>query len=131
MPKLEAIQYFLDELSNHIRTLRARGKRVIVELPFPIYDKSIPDLEIHNAIFGPLGSNEMASDRSQPNLRTQIISVAKSAGADIYDPRESLCDTQKCTYQVDGVSIYADNSHIAASESDILEPALLKALKTS
>jgi SGNH domain (fused to AT3 domains) len=131
LPRREAIQYFLDELSNHIRTLRAGGKRVVVELPFPIYDRSIPDLEIHNAVFGHLGSDEVALDRSLPNVRTQIISLAKSAGADIFDPRESLCDHQKCIYQVDGVSIYADNAHIAASQIGILETGLLKVLNTS
>ena len=51
----EACHRVLLELSEHIRELKRRGKRVIVSLPFPMYDKSIPNLEIRNAVFGRLG----------------------------------------------------------------------------
>jgi hypothetical protein len=48
----EARQRFFQELSEHIHKLKMHGKRVIVSLPFPYYDKSIPDLDVRNAVFG-------------------------------------------------------------------------------
>jgi hypothetical protein len=42
-------------------------------------------------------------------------------GANIFDPRKSLCPNQNCITEVDGVSIYRDGSHLAASQIGILE----------
>jgi peptidoglycan/LPS O-acetylase OafA/YrhL len=126
----ESIQYFLEELSRHIHDLRAAGKRVIVQLPMPVYDKSIPDLEIHNAFMGSLLGESVPSEVCPPILREEILSVAQDAGADIFDPRESLCEGQKCTYQVGGVSIYKDDNHIAASQIGILEANLFSTLSS-
>jgi hypothetical protein len=124
----EAFQYFLDELSLRIRELRAAGKHVIVAVPFPAYDRSIPDLEIHNAVFGPLIGASKPRDLYPPGMREQVVSTAKSAGADIFDARQSLCQNRKCIYQIDGVSIYKDDSHLAATPIGILEDNLFKAL---
>ena len=126
----ESIQYFLEELSRHVHDLRAAGKRVIVQVPIPIYDKSIPDLEIHNLLFGPLLGEIVASDICPSVLREQIRSVAQNAGADIFDPRQSLCKGQKCIYQIGDVSIYTDNNHIAASQIGILEANLFSTLSS-
>ena len=112
---------FLQELSNHILRLEAGGKRVIVSLPFPMFDKSIPDLEIRNAIFGSFGLAGTAKDITSFEFRKQIASVARSTGAEVFDPRESLCAGQYCITQVGGVSIYKDDNHIAASQIGILE----------
>lgn len=54
--------------------------------------------------------------------------MAKHAGADIFDPRVSLCDGHGCTYQIDGVSIYLNNDHIAASQAGILKADLIRTL---
>jgi peptidoglycan/LPS O-acetylase OafA/YrhL len=125
----EARNRFLDELAEHIRELRMNGKRVIVSLPFPMYDKSIPDLEIRNAVFGGLGLNAAARDITLPIMRDQLASVAQRAGADIFDPRESLCDGENCITQLNGVSIYKDDNHIAASQIGILGDEFKKALQ--
>lgn len=117
----EARRCFLQELTDHIHKLKMDGKRVIVSLPFPIFDKSIPDLEIRNAIFGRFGLTGVATDITLPSLRDQVAWVAKSTGADLFDPRASLCYEQKCITQLNGVSIYKDNNHIAASQIGILE----------
>ncbi len=125
----ETCRAFLKELSEHLHELRMRGKRVIVSLPFPMFDKSIPDLEIRNAVFGGFGLTGTATDITLPSLRDQVASIAKMAGADTFDPRESLCYQGKCITQVNGVSVYKDNNHIAASQIGILESNLRRVLQ--
>jgi peptidoglycan/LPS O-acetylase OafA/YrhL len=127
----EAFPYFLVELSREVRNLRAAGKRVIVALPFPVYNKSIPDLEIHNAVFGRLVGESVAWNLFEPGIRDQITSAATKAGAEIFDPRQSLCENQECIYQINGVSLYKDDNHMAGSGVGILEANLGKTLAGS
>jgi hypothetical protein len=116
----EGTQAVLAELRDHVHQLKLHGKRVIVALPFPLFDKSIPDLEIRNAVLKRFGGAEVARDVTLPDLRNQIETIAKSMGAETFDPRQSLCDNHTCLTQVDGVSIYKDEGHIAASQIGIL-----------
>ena len=125
----EMIQRFFQELSQHIRRLKIRGKRVIVSLPFPFFDKSIPDLEVRNAVFGRFGLAGVVTELTLPTVRDQVASVAESSGADIFDPRKSLCPDQNCITELGGVSIYKDNSHIAASQIGILEGNMEQVLR--
>jgi hypothetical protein len=119
---------FLQELAEHIRTLRGLGKRVIICLPFPRYDKSIPELEIRNAVFGRFGLGGIAKDLTLPALRERIKSIATHEGAELFDPRASLCRGNDCITQVNGVSIYIDSKHIAATEISVLESNLAQVL---
>jgi peptidoglycan/LPS O-acetylase OafA/YrhL len=119
-----ARQMVLQEISEEIRALRTAGKRVILSLPFPVYNKTIPDLEIRNAIFGGLGLAGVARDRDLASYTDQMALVATHAGAEIFDPRKSLCGAAGCLTEVDGVSIYTDNNHIAASQIGIFRDAL-------
>ena len=129
-PSLEKIRrLFLSDLSDEIRTLTALGKRVVICLPFPAYDKSIPNLEIRNAIFSKVGLADQATDYTLPAFREQIIDLSKASGADIFDPRKSLCSGTLCITQIDGVSIYIDNNHIAKSQIGILEDNLRQVLE--
>jgi hypothetical protein len=86
-----------------------------------MYDKSIPDLEVRNAVFGRFGLSGVATDLTSPSFRDQLLTVVESEGADVFDPRVSLCVKQSCISQVNGVSIYRDAYHIAASQIGILE----------
>lgn len=117
----ETRRRFLNELSDQIHTLQSSGKRVIVALPFPMFNKSIPDLEVRNAVFGRFGLGGTAQDITLPEFRDQLVFLAKSAGAEIFDPRKSLCYQGSCITQLNGVSIYKDDNHIAASQIGILE----------
>jgi peptidoglycan/LPS O-acetylase OafA/YrhL len=129
LPRSEMERRFIDELSQHIHTLKVLGKKVVVSLPFPIYQRSIPDMQIHNAMFSKLGSTLQPRQLDTLALRERIRAAATAAGAVLFDPRESLCDDRKCIYQRDNVSIYTDASHIAASESGILDANLGAALR--
>jgi peptidoglycan/LPS O-acetylase OafA/YrhL len=114
----EATSRFVQELSERIHKLRSMGKRVMVSLPFPMFDKFVPQLEIRNAMFGKFGLAGVPTDRTLPSLRAQIADIA---GDDVFDPRKSLCRADGCLTEIDGVSIYMDNHHIAASQIGILE----------
>jgi len=119
---------FLRELSAEIRELKLHGKRVIVSLPFPIFNESIPDLEARNAVFGKFGFMRNAEEVDSPRMRREVARVAQATGADVFDPRESLCKDQRCITEVNGVSIYKDAAHIAASQIGILDANLRQVL---
>lgn len=133
--EVERRRLVLAELSDEIQTLEARGKRVILSLPFPMFDRSIPDIQVRNALFHGLVSPAVAIETSSSIMRRDLASLAKVTGAEIFDPRESLCGRTDCVTEVDGVSIYRDRSHIAASQIGILkdnmESALQLALESS
>jgi hypothetical protein len=117
----DVVRRVMDELAAHIRLLRSFHKRVIVSLPFPIYDKSIPDLEIRNAVFANLGLRGEATDQTVLDVRQRLLAVANETGADVFDPRKSVCKADRCITEVGGVSIYKDSSHIAASQIGLLQ----------
>lgn len=125
----ELRRQFLTDLSDEIHLLKNHGKTVIVCLPFPIFLERIPELEISNAIFGRVGSFKTPKETSSFSLREEIRDVALSAGADIFDPRETLCPAGPCTTSVGGVSIYMDNNHLAKSQVNILENSLRAVLQ--
>jgi peptidoglycan/LPS O-acetylase OafA/YrhL len=130
----EAWAQFLRETGETIRTLRKNGRRVIVSLPFPIYDLLLPDYQIRFIdLYGhtrleklfPNPIELMPAERSE-----ELRSVAAAAGAIVYDPRETLCPNGVCHFAVDGVSLYSDQSHLATSQLGVVQPGILKALQT-
>ncbi len=120
---------FLSDLSGEIRTLRDSGKNVVVGLPFPMYDTRIPELDISNSVFGRFGFSASARELTSPSFREEIRAAAVSAGAEIFDPRLSLCQGENCLTQVRGVSIYKDADHLAGSQVGILESNLREVLQ--
>ena len=125
----ELRRQFLTDLSDEIHLLKNHGKNVIVCLPFPIFLERIPELEMSNAIFGRIGLFKTPKETSSFYLHEEIRDVALSAGADIFDPRETLCPGGPCTTSVGGVSIYMDNNHLAKSQVNILENSLRAVLQ--
>lgn len=117
------------QLSEQMRQLKANGKRVILTLPFPMYDKLIPQLEIRNAVFGRLGLAGTPTDMTLPVVRDEMVAIAKNSGAEIFDPRASLCDAHGCATELNGISIYKDDNHLVASRIEILESNLKQALE--
>jgi hypothetical protein len=121
-----ASSIIVKELLDRAKVLKAAGKRVIITLPFPIWDKSIPDLMIRNAI---LRIDELPVElTSSKLLRAQIETIATMSGAEIFDPQISLCNNSYCLYQIDGVAIYSDSDHIATSQLFIFERDLRRVL---
>jgi peptidoglycan/LPS O-acetylase OafA/YrhL len=125
----ELISRFEKDLTAEIHTLREHGKNVIICLSFPIFDQRIPELEISNAVFARFGLPETANDTTSLSLREEIRAVAFRAGAEVFDPRLTLCPGQDCLTQVGGVSIYKDDSHLAGSQVGILDSNLREVLQ--
>ena len=119
------------DLSDVIHTLRNRGKKVVVSLPFPIFSEPIPELAISNRLFGRFGLSQDPKEISSASLREEIRAAAVGAGAEIFDPRETLCPDGHCITEVDGVSIYKDESHLAGSQVHILASNLRDVLERS
>jgi peptidoglycan/LPS O-acetylase OafA/YrhL len=130
----EAWQQFLLETGGTIRALRKNGRRVIVSLPFPVYSMLIPDYQIRFIDFylhpqlQKLFPNPIQLIPEQYSV--DLRAVASAAGAIVYDPRQTLCHDGHCTYAIDGVSLYSDQSHLATSQLGVVRPGILKALQT-
>jgi hypothetical protein len=122
---------FAADLSDAIHTLRNHGKKVVVSLPFPIFNESIPQLAISNRVFGKFGLSQVPKEVSSPSFREEIRASAVRAGAEIFDPRMTLCPNGQCMTEKNGVSIYKDDSHIAGSQIHILESSLRDVLERS
>jgi len=72
---------FFSELTAQIRQLQSLGKRVIICMPFPVYDASVPSLEIHNAVFSRFGLARVAKKNPLPDFSEQILEVSRATGA--------------------------------------------------
>jgi peptidoglycan/LPS O-acetylase OafA/YrhL len=121
----QAWHLVMNEMDGHIRDLRKMGKRVILTVPFPIYDKFIPDMEIRNIGLAPFRIAALEPIQLIPDtLRHDVRDLAARAGADLYDPNETLCKGGKCIYAVDGISLYVDHIHLAPSSLEPLRPGL-------
>jgi hypothetical protein len=118
----------LADLADEIHQLKVQGKNVVIGLPFPLYDVNLPELEISNAVFGKFGLAESPIDRTSRALGEEIRATALSNGAEVFDPRATLCSGPHCLVEVGGVSIYMDSNHIARSQIAILEEPLRNAL---
>lgn len=117
------------DLADEIRTLERSGKRVIVCLPFPIFSDRIPEVQISNAVFARFGFWETPTEITSPSLREEIRVAAIGAGAEIFDPRETLCRGGHCVTEIGGLSLYKDESHLAGSQVNILESSLRNVLQ--
>jgi hypothetical protein len=118
------------DLASTIRALQSKGKRVIIGLPFPYYDRSIPELETNAAIVRHRWMLGHPLEMDTVDVREKLQALATNTGAGLYDPRQALCPGAACIYQVDGVSLYLDNSHLVPSQAGILSQGLLKTLNS-
>lgn len=100
----------------------------MIILPFPIFDKSPPYILARNAMLGRFGILQSVHGIGSPDVREKIVKMAADAGADVFDPRLSLCQGDACLYQKDGMSLYSDQHHIAAGKIDILEDQMRRTL---
>src|SRR5208283_2539425 len=63
---------FFEELFEHVQRLKMHGKRVIISLPFPSYDKSIPDLQVRNAVLRKFRLVTAAKEATPTSVRDQV-----------------------------------------------------------
>jgi peptidoglycan/LPS O-acetylase OafA/YrhL len=118
----------LGELDQRIHSLQARGKRVIVGLPFPAYRSNIPQYEIGRITVGRWHHVQEPLPVDLHPFAARIRAIAEKEGATIYDPRPSLCAGLICRYESNGISMYIDENHLAPESLGLLEPGLVSAL---
>ena len=126
LPRAQERELVLEDLATIAGQLRAKGKTVILSLPTPIYDLSIPQMQIDAAILGrgyerlrDVGLARTLKRNDYLELRARIAAIAAASGARVFDPLASLCTDASCTYERDGVSIYTDTIHVAVGEIGI------------
>lgn len=121
----------LAEMGRNISALRSLGKTVVVCLPFPVYDRSIPELEIHNAMFAHHGTTLQPREKNLDSYHGRLRDMVLGQGALVFDPRDDLCPGKECLYQSAGVSLYRDDSHLSESATRMLDRSLAAALRTA
>ena len=131
----EAENLFIEELDDRLRMLLDAGKKVVLQLPIPTYDKSIPRFMTSRIIYGRLGSvlNDLGTARPPQrhdylSIADRLSALAKRDGIVLFDARSALCTGERCRYERDDVSLYMDNNHIAANRIDMFREPLEAAL---
>jgi hypothetical protein len=62
------------------------------------------------------------------SFREQLLQTVLAQGAIVFDPHIALCPGKECLYQIDGISLYRDDNHLADGQTAILEPSLAAVL---
>jgi hypothetical protein len=119
-------------LSNDVRDLTRRGKRVSILLQVPAYPRSVASYLAERAWFG--GQVELAQaradhERSTSGVLSLLRSLSDVPGVSLLDPADVLCPTAMCDFQRNGVSLYRDNNHLTGDAALLLVPMLTRAVR--
>jgi hypothetical protein len=111
----------IDRLGEQIRAWRALGKEVVVVLNIPVGAELDPRNLLRRDWTGATTVNAPPLDRRKWAAGTsgyldRIKQAARTAGATVIDPVESLCNASDCpAITADGEPIYRDIAHLRAS----------------
>ena len=135
MGRHEAEAALLDDMSRAVHTLRAEGKKVVLQLPAPSYGFYVPRHQINEAVYGAAARLLRAAGVIRPLqrhdheiLRDALLKLARDEGAAVFDPKASLCASTGCDFAQDGVSLYIDDNHLANSQIGVFHDGLREAL---
>jgi hypothetical protein len=137
-----SVKQTTDAVVSQIRRLghdlAERHAHLIVMLPMPGYMVNPAEFEQRKAALLLLGLRDRAEAIDPVHYRNDfdatratIRTAAQEAGATIYDPRPDLCTGRVCPYERDGVSLYTDSNHIAASQMSLLRPGAEAAFRAA
>lgn len=121
----EALTFVMDGLSRDVAALIQHGKRVVIVLPFPSYQESIPRFLAKAAFWNQkreLNHSKTLYTEHNESVAAALRSVAASNHAEFIDPSTILCESASCAIQRDGISLYRDAHHLTPSASLALEP---------
>ena len=132
----ETTEAVASEIRRVGRDLAARHVHFVVMLPLPRYSVKPAEYEQQRATLLHLGLRTRADILASTLFRYDfeatravIRAAATDAGATIYDPRLDLCNGSICPYERNGVSLYTDANHMAASQMSGLRPGLEAAFR--
>lgn len=115
-------------LESTIRALQGAGHEVFVVQSIPRWtgsdDWSPAECTWLSVRFG-LGSCEKRMrietvEQRQGAVRAAVDQAAQFTGAEVLDPRDSLCSDEWCSTHADGVTVYRDASHISVAKSEAM-----------
>jgi peptidoglycan/LPS O-acetylase OafA/YrhL len=113
-------------MTRTVTALRASGARVVYleDVPRPRDNADVPDcLALHqsNALACAPSVSDAGEDSPQ---RLAEKTRARQAGAELVDPTPWFCTKTICPVVVDGMIVFADDSHITATYARWLAPTL-------
>jgi hypothetical protein len=109
------------EFASMIRGLTEKGKTVWIVLNMPTGSGTEPRSAIHRSLLGVISHSPLGMPRAQFEMvngpvREKLLAVAHSAGAQVIDPMQWMCDATTCRGETaDGAPIYKDASHLRAA----------------
>lgn len=114
-------------LEADVRALSKGGKNVVVVLPVPYYERSVPRYLAERAwAQEAVQLSQSRAQHEQANLG--VLAVLRGLGAipnvEVLDPADVLCAGGDCRFQKDGVSLYRDNNHLTGEAVLTLGPLL-------
>ena len=105
-------------LTAEIAALREKGIAVTLVQPLPDAAIDIPHESVKRAYFGVEPDALQPIDRAETIARSSearalVSELARSTGARLLDPLETMCEAERCAVSRDGVRPdYRDNNHL-------------------
>jgi SGNH domain-containing protein len=114
-------------MTQDVKMLLDRGKRVYLMLPVPGYERSVPDYLARRDWLGTsahLDSTRKLHEQRTARVSAMLTDVAHSTGARLLDPADAICPGVDCLIEHDGWSLYMDDNHVSGRGSLLLVPLL-------
>lgn len=112
-------------LETLVATLTGRGLLVIIVAGVPPAGFDVPSVLALAALKGealPLSLARAAVDARQARSWTLLRTLATRYGAILLDPRDQLCDADRCRLAEPGGSLYFDDDHLSLAGAELLVP---------
>lgn len=114
----KAVAFSVKQLRQDVEQLLKANKKVYIVLPVPIYRYSIPIyLSRHYFSGAPLNLDlSLTQHRNYSALAAKLVRDAViNNDAVILDPALIMCPVGECLIQENGISLYMDSNHLAAT----------------
>jgi peptidoglycan/LPS O-acetylase OafA/YrhL len=127
----EFYDFLQRSVRGELRQLASANKRIIILMPFPVYEVSIPEY-LNKKIM--LGQEPTLRLTREEHLRrvADVASIwqraAVEVNATVVDPSEVLCASDECVYRRGLIALYLDGSHFGVELAELIGPILVTAL---
>jgi peptidoglycan/LPS O-acetylase OafA/YrhL len=111
----EAATVLSTGLRSTLRTLIARGIRVLIVAPMPEQRFEVPACLARRSVGFCSVSRALAEDRRKMALQALQTSIAGLVGIHMWDPLPILCNEHFCLVEQEGVVMYVDDDHLTVT----------------
>lgn len=127
-----AIAFTENQLTMDIAALTKLGKRVLLILPFPGYQRPVALYLARGGLDArfliPKLSHRQHLERNAP-ATAMLRRIAAAQSVRLIDPAEILCARGECEFERGGVALYRDGEHLVPDGARLLTPALASAIQ--